>query len=566
MRTFTYADWLDHTIAAGRVARSPSGEKVSFSLVTPLYEGSDSGAFAETRDSVLAQSHRRFEWIILAQGPIPDQLRSSLQALEADERCKVLYVPENLGIIGGMRFCLDASSGEYITPLDGDDLLTPDALEIMAEYIAISKASFLYSDEDHLVNGVPQSPYLRPDFDPVLLTASSYIWHMLAFRRDQALKIGVYSDTGANWCHDWDTALRFHRSGYPVAHVPAVLHHWRAHAASSTNRPDPESGSMRSQRHVLQREIDALPHPEHFAVEEFPLFRGAKEWWIRRLPVEPPSVDLVLAGRHEERILRAAGTAIHSSRYPFRAIHVLGPQLSTGGRQRLEDLLSGQGGSRTVTVWQDAGPAGIGRALADAPSHFTVFCSEWLRFEGDLWPWECDALFQLHADAAIVAARVLIEDRTVLGGAEIFGFDGVCGCPDQGRSEADPGYYAFALKQHSVSAPFAEAFIARTRFLREAAGQLPPIASWAGLGAWLGGFAAEANCRVAFTPLVTAVLAESRPAPRLRMGEEESARFIERFQRWIPDTRWYSSLFGWQKGSGYALNLNAVHPGAYQLR
>ncbi len=557
MRTFTYADWLEQAIASGRLTRPPSVKAIQFSLVTSLYEKSVPTVFAETRDSVLAQSHRQFEWIILAHGPISDELRSSLRALESEDRCKIFYLPENLGIIGAMRFCLDASSGDYITPLDGDDLLTRDALEVMAEYIATTKASFLYSDEDHLVDGVPQSPYLRPDFDPVLLKASSYIWHMLAFRRDHAREIGVYSDTGANWCHDWDTALRFYRAGYPIAHVPAVLHHWRAHAASSTNRPDPESGSMRSQRHVLQREIDAQSHPEHFSVEEFPLFRGAKEWWIRRLPVDPPPVDLVLTGRNEERIIRAAGAAIHSSQYPFRAIHVFGKLLSAGGHRRIEDLLAGQGSARTVTAWQDAVPADIGRALADTPSDFTVFCGESFRFEGELWPWECDAMFQLHADVAVVAARVLTEDRTILGGAEIFGFDGVYGCPDQGRAETDPGYYAFALKQHSVSAPFGEAFIARTDFVRKAAEQLPPIVSWPSLGAWFGGFAAEANRRVAFTPLVTAVLAESRPSSRIRMSEAEAAAFIERFQKWIPDNRWYSPLFGWQKGSGFALNLNA---------
>src|SRR4051794_10051028 len=111
MQTITYADWLKQTIAAGRLTRSSSRKSVRFSIVTPLYEKSDPSAFAETRDSVLGQSHAEFEWVILAQEPIPDELRSSLRALEGETRCKIFYTPHNLGIISAMRFCLDAANG-----------------------------------------------------------------------------------------------------------------------------------------------------------------------------------------------------------------------------------------------------------------------------------------------------------------------------------------------------------------------------------------------------------------------------------------------------------------------
>lgn len=557
----TYAEWLRSAINSGR---SPSrGKKtppVCFSILTSVYERTNPDYFAETRDSVLEQRHREFEWIVLAHGPISERLRDMLRALETDLRCKVFYLPENLGLMGGMRFCLEASSGEYVAPLDADDLLTPDALELLAEYIGATGACFLYSDEDYLVDGVPQTPYLRPDWDPVLLTANSFIWHVCAFRRNRAFELGAYTDPGANWCHDWDTALRFHNAGDPVAHVPLVLHHWRTHSGSSTNRPDPESGSLRSQRHVLERQIASYAKPEYFRVEDFPLFRGAPEWWIRRIPVDPPPADLIITGSCEDKVTRAAGAAIRNSRYPFQAVHVLGCELSSAGRRRISDLLLGVGGGDRVEIRSSAIPADLSTLLAAATSEFVVLCSEWFSLEGDIWPWDCDKLFRLHADVAVVAGRTLAEDRTVLGGSEIFGFDGLCGCPDRGRPDWDAGYYAFALKQRCVSAPSSELLAARTSFLRSAAGHLPNEISWPGLGPWLGGIAAEQGLRVAFTPVMTATLAERRPLRRYRMDEQEALAFLERFRRWIPDSRWYPLLFGWRSGKAYSIDLSAVHP------
>jgi hypothetical protein len=554
-----YAEWLSQAIAAERSVRYAGASSVRFSLLTSVYEKTDADYFAKTRDSVLRQKYGAFEWIVLAHGPVSDQLSGILGALDADERCSIFRLPENLGLMGGMRFCLEASSGDYAAPLDADDLLTPDALQIMAEHIDTTGARFLYADEDYLIDEVPQAPYLRPDWDPILLTANSFIWHLCAFERNKALGLGVYTDAGANWCHDWDTALRFYNAGESVAHVPFVLHHWRTHAGSSTNRPDPESGSLKSQRHVLERQIATYEHPDYYRVEDFPLFRGAPEWWIRRLPIDPPPVDLMITGRNEDRVIRAAGAAIRESHYPFQAVHVLGCELSSAGKRRISDVLAGCGGSGLVKALAHAAPADLETVLADTSSRFAVLCSEWFSLEGDLWPWDCDKLFRLHPDVAVVAGRALAEDRTVLGGSEIFGFDGLCGCPDRGRPDQDAGYYAFALKQRCVSAPFSELFAARTDFLRRAVQQLPALVSWQTLGPWLGGFAAEQGLRVAFTPVMTAMLNGTRTVARVRMSGHEATDFAERFQRWVPDSRWYPLQFGWRAGKAYSMDLTPVH-------
>ena len=50
-----------------------------------------------------------------------------LERIAAEPRVKLSRVEANLGIIGGMRACLERPRGRYISPVDPDDLLTPDA-------------------------------------------------------------------------------------------------------------------------------------------------------------------------------------------------------------------------------------------------------------------------------------------------------------------------------------------------------------------------------------------------------------------------------------------------------
>ena len=110
---------------------------------------------------------------------------------------RVIDAVDNVGIIGAMRVCLAAATTDYILPLDADDLLEDDALEILVAWAAAEDADLAFSDEDHLANGAFDHPFLRPGFDPVLHTESAYIWHACVVRRERAVSVGAYQDAGA---------------------------------------------------------------------------------------------------------------------------------------------------------------------------------------------------------------------------------------------------------------------------------------------------------------------------------------------------------------------------------
>ena len=176
------------------------------------------------------------EWILLDNGSTRPDTRAALDRIAADPRVKLARVETNLGIVGGMRACLERATGRYIAPLDSDDLLAPDTVRVVTHALrAAGYPPLAYTDEDQLEGMRFSAPYLKPDFDPVLFSTSCYVAHLGFIDRELALALGVYTDRAAEGSHDWDTFTRFLTAGRTPVHIPEVLYSKRIHQASSGN-------------------------------------------------------------------------------------------------------------------------------------------------------------------------------------------------------------------------------------------------------------------------------------------------------------------------------------------
>ena len=69
---------------------------------------------------------------------------------ETDSRIKLLRLASNGGIAEATNAGLRAASGSFVAFFDHDDVLEPEALEIMLRAQAATGAKLLYSDEDKI--------------------------------------------------------------------------------------------------------------------------------------------------------------------------------------------------------------------------------------------------------------------------------------------------------------------------------------------------------------------------------------------------------------------------------
>lgn len=107
------------------------------SIIVPIYKVEK--YIRQCVDSILAQSYKDIEIILVDDGS-PDNCPAICdEYAKQDSRVKVVH-KENGGLISARKIGLQASSGEYVCFVDGDDWIEPDMYFQIAEAINKTKA------------------------------------------------------------------------------------------------------------------------------------------------------------------------------------------------------------------------------------------------------------------------------------------------------------------------------------------------------------------------------------------------------------------------------------------
>jgi hypothetical protein len=463
-------------------------------------------------DSLLAQSpHREFEWILLDNGTVRADTRAELARIATDSRVRSFRVEENLGIVGGMRLCLERATGQYIAPVDSDDLLEPDAVAIITQ--AVRQAHYpaiAYTDEDHLLGAKRVFPYFKPDWDPVLFFNSAFIAHLGVVDRTEALRLGVYTEPAANGCHDWDTFERFLAAGLTPVHIPEITYSWRMHAQSTAANVSSKSYIHTSHQTVLGRAQARLPRPERFQLELSPLFQGTPDWWYRRTTTALPEVVTVHIGPD-------SGS---------------GEPAATGSTSVRLPLLSGTGLLRAI----EQAPAAQYVALVDSRSKITR--QDWIA--------EAIGLCERFPDTAVVGGRLLSADGRILAASYRATRAGEAGtgdwvCPDAGRLATDSGYFAQMWKQRSVTGVSMAQVVLTRDFALALAARLETDVSWTVASLAAADLARAQERRVVYTPFIEAT-GTGALVPVLTQDERRT--YADWLEALADDRRWYPAALG----------------------
>jgi len=484
-------------------------------FVTSAYN-TDPVFLEELGSSVFLQDGgMQFEWLILDNGSTNENTCRALQELARHPSVRLERVEQNLGIIGGMRFCLEHARGRYILPLDSDDLIEPDCVHVLTRFIKDNDyPQLLYTDEDKLDAGRFGSPYFKPDWDPVLFLHSCYIAHLCAIDRARAIELGLYSDKGAEGCHDWDSFIRFMNAGQVPCHIPEELYSWRIHSESTSGNIASKSYITESHRSTLQRFLNHSGVPNIELVNS-PLFGCNVDWWFRRKRVDPQAMQTIIVGINDG----AKGPTSEGAGTPLPLL-----------------LNPGSGISELATL------------IKHVDSELIHICWQGVVPDDDEWQWDAMALLELFPDTVMVGG-ILHNGSKIVDGPRVFGFGDGFDCPDSGGLLADPGYGARMWKPHTVSAVSTAHCVIKTAFLMQCMDELlEEDVSIEMLGPWLGAQALEAGNRVVYSPFMRARAGERHENNISQYAKEH---FLSRFWSRIPDRRVYSPRLGLDRAKAY---------------
>ncbi len=187
------------------------------SVVIPAY---NAGVFLPaTLRSVLAQDYPNFEVWVVDDGSVDETAAIVVGFAREDDRVNLLQ-QKNAGVAAARNAGIQAARGEFVAPLDADDLWEPRALSLWVDRFLASSARVgvvygwsLDVDADGRLTGGFHGAKIRGRVLGTLLV-HNFLGNASAtmMRRSALIEVGGYDttlrDRQAQGCEDWDLYLK----------------------------------------------------------------------------------------------------------------------------------------------------------------------------------------------------------------------------------------------------------------------------------------------------------------------------------------------------------------------
>jgi glycosyltransferase involved in cell wall biosynthesis len=125
------------------------------SVIVPVYNVE--AYLDQCIESIVAQSYRHLEILVVDDGSTDSSGEKCDQWAQRDERIQVFHQP-NGGLSAARNTALDAMHGELVTMVDSDDVLRPDAIEVLYHIMGKHMASITVGGYVPFYDGDPQWP------------------------------------------------------------------------------------------------------------------------------------------------------------------------------------------------------------------------------------------------------------------------------------------------------------------------------------------------------------------------------------------------------------------------
>jgi glycosyltransferase involved in cell wall biosynthesis len=297
----------------GSAGASPSP---AISVLMPVYNGAR--YLAEAVESILAQTYRDFEFVIVDDGSTDRSPTMLDEYARRDARIKVVR-RANTGIVGALNNAIAESKAALIARMDADDVSLPDRLEKQVAYMRDHPECVALGSR---VTGI--DPYgcvlfqsehklAHDEIDAELLNGVGWaIVHPAAMlRRDAVEEVGRYRPEW-QWVEDLDLFLRLAEIG-KLANLPDQLLRYRQHTESINRTRAAEQARLADAcvREAYRRRGREAPAGWRFVPKLKPSKPQQLQTWAWRAM---KSGNVPVARKHAVALWKAAPLSVESWR------------------------------------------------------------------------------------------------------------------------------------------------------------------------------------------------------------------------------------------------------------
>ncbi|HTT93530.1 MAG TPA: glycosyltransferase [Solirubrobacterales bacterium] len=219
-----------------RLPRTPTPER-SVGIIVPCFRH---GVFiADCIESIKSQTLAPSRVVVVDDGSDDPETIAALAALDRDPAIEVLRQESNLGPSAARNRALEVLDTNYVLPIDADDKLLPDAVELMVGQLetAPENVGFVYPHVRHFGN---RDDFVRmPAYNLWLLMVENYCPAPALFDRRVFDEGGVrYPEEIVVGHEDWDLILQLGGRGVYGIHAAGPTFLYRRLGFSRVNAID----------------------------------------------------------------------------------------------------------------------------------------------------------------------------------------------------------------------------------------------------------------------------------------------------------------------------------------
>ena len=386
-----------------------------------------------------------------------------------DERIKFVVNDRPLQISDNTNAAMEIATGDYMTFVDHDDLLTRDALyEFVKAINEHPTVEVLYSDEDKIsMDGKEYfEPHFKTDFNIDLLCSMNYICHMFMVSKRIVEKIGQLRSE-FDGAQDYDFILRSVETADYVHHIPKVLYHWRAHKDSTSENPESkmyafEAGAKAVQAHYDRIGINARVHQGEY----LGLYK------TEHIFTEHPLISIIIPNKDHIRDLDKCINSIESKTNYDNYEYIIVENNSENEEtfQYYKDLEESNARVKVVYWENEFNYSAINNyGVSFANGDYLLLLNNDTEVINDTCLEELLG-YCMHDNVGAVGARLYYDDNTIQHAGVIVGFGGIAGHAFIGAPRNENGYFSRIICAQDLSAVTAACMMVKKIVFEEVGG------------------------------------------------------------------------------------------------
>lgn len=212
------------------VRKKKTATSTNMPLVSVVMPCFNQGAYVdEAVQSVLSQTYKNIEIVLIDDGSDEPESIESLRNI-AGENLRIFHL-ENQGVSFARNFGIRQAKGDFVLPLDADDVIHPTYVEKAVNILSnASNIHVVYCHAEFF--GARSGKWMLNPFDKHHILLDNMVFNCAMFRKSDLVKTGLYRENMVDGWEDWDFWLSFVENKMNFYCIPEALFYYRIKSKS----------------------------------------------------------------------------------------------------------------------------------------------------------------------------------------------------------------------------------------------------------------------------------------------------------------------------------------------